>query len=90
MDHRWQRFFETEEKGNISPLYLLENVVNHSGTQWEVHNFMMGYQREVATDFYEYLLLNGEETFDVNGEPEWIFSRAIGVDIPLTSLNIIG
>ncbi|MGV6409676.1 hypothetical protein ACVN7Y_09515, partial [Escherichia coli] len=24
------------------------------------------------------------------GEPEWLFSRALGVDIPLTSLHIIG
>ncbi|EOK4137117.1 hypothetical protein ACTJ46_002676, partial [Shigella boydii] len=23
-------------------------------------------------------------------EPEWLFSRALGVDIPLTSLHIIG
>ncbi|EJX3009833.1 DUF2491 domain-containing protein, partial [Salmonella enterica] len=24
------------------------------------------------------------------GEPEWVFSRALGVDIPLTSLTVIG
>ncbi|EED6249171.1 DUF2491 domain-containing protein, partial [Salmonella enterica subsp. enterica serovar Typhimurium] len=23
-------------------------------------------------------------------EPEWVFSRALGVDIPLTSLTVIG
>ncbi|ENT3805473.1 TPA: hypothetical protein ACGHNM_002495, partial [Shigella boydii] len=26
----------------------------------------------------------------ITGEPEWLFSRALGVDIPLTSLHIIG
>lgn len=38
----------------------------------------------------EYLLLNGEESFNERGEPEWVFSRALGVDIPLTSLTVIG
>jgi len=51
---------------------------------------MMAYQRKATADLYEYLLLNGEETFYENSEPEWIFSYAIGVDIPLTSLNIVG
>ena len=55
-----------------------------------VHNFTMGYQRQVTEDTYEYLLLNGEESFNDLGEPEWLFSRALGVDIPLTSLHIIG
>lgn len=50
----------------------------------------MGYQRQVTEDTYEYLLLNGEESFNNLGEPEWLFSRALGVDIPLTSLHIIG
>uniref|UniRef100_UPI000F0A2CE9 DUF2491 family protein n=1 Tax=Escherichia coli TaxID=562 RepID=UPI000F0A2CE9 len=61
---------------------------NHA--KWEVHNFTMGYQRQVTEDTYEYLLLNGEESFNDLGEPEWLFSRALGVDIPLTSLHIIG
>jgi hypothetical protein len=50
----------------------------------------MGYQRQVTDDTWEYLLLNGEESFNEQGEPEWVFSRALGVDIPLTSINIIG
>ena len=51
---------------------------------------MMAYQREATADLYEYLLLTGEETFCDNSEPEWIFSYAVGVDIPFTSLNIVG
>ncbi len=31
-----------------------------------------------------------EESFNERGEPEWVFSRALGVDIPLTSLTVIG
>ncbi|MDR5971161.1 UNVERIFIED_CONTAM: YjfK family protein, partial [Escherichia coli] len=68
----------------------LEKVENQNHAKWEVHNFTMGYQRQVTEDTYEYLLLNGEESFNDLGEPEWLFSRALGVDIPLTSLHIIG
>ncbi len=50
----------------------------------------MGYQRQVAEEMWEYLLLNGEESFNDRGESEWLFSYALGVDIPLTSLDIIG
>ena len=87
---RWQRFFNDEEPGNIEPVYMLEKVENQQHATWEVHNFTMGYQRQVADDTWEYLLLNGEESFNEQGEPEWVFSRALGVDIPLTSINIIG
>ncbi len=87
---RWQRFFNSEEPGNIEPVYMLEKVENQNHAKWEVHNFSMGYQRQVTGDTYEYLLLNGEESFNDLGEPEWLFSRALGVDIPLTSLHIIG
>ncbi|QMA49146.1 YjfK family protein [Citrobacter freundii] len=86
----WQRFFNDEEPGNIEPVYMLEKVENQQHAKWEVHNFTMGYQRQVTADTWEYLLLNGEESFNEQGEPESIFSRALGVDIPLTSLNIIG
>lgn len=86
----WQRFFNSEEPGNIEPVYMLEKVENQNHAKWEVHNFSMGYQRQVTGDTYEYLLLNGEESFNDLGEPEWLFSRALGVDIPLTSLHIIG
>ena len=89
-DKRWQRFFNSEEPGNIEPVYMLEKVENQNHAKWEVHNFSMGYQRQVTEDTYEYLLLNGEESFNDLGEPEWLFSRALGVDIPLTSLHIIG
>ncbi|MEX8987308.1 DUF2491 family protein, partial [Salmonella enterica] len=58
--------------------------------KWDVHNFTMGFQRQVTDDAWEYLLLNGEESFNERGEPEWVFSRALGVDIPLTSLTVIG
>lgn len=68
----------------------LEKVENHQHATWDVHNFTMGYQRQVTDDTWEYLLLNGEESFNEQGEPEWVFSRALGVDIPLTSLNVIG
>ncbi len=37
-----------------------------------------------------YLLLNGKNRQRERGEPEWVFSRALGVDIPLTSLTVIG
>ena len=87
---RWQRFFNEEEPGNIEPVYMLEKVENHQHATWDVHNFTMGYQRQVTEDTWEYLLLNGEESFNELGEPEWVFSRALGVDIPLTSLNVIG
>ncbi|EHG7582611.1 MULTISPECIES: YjfK family protein [Citrobacter] len=87
---RWQRFFNREEPGNIAPIFMLEKVENQQQAKWDIHNFSMGYQRQITDDTWEYLLLNGEETFDERGEPEWVFSRALGVDIPLTSLNIIG
>lgn len=87
---RWKRFFNPEEPGNIEPVYMLEKVQNGQQAKWDVHNFTMGYQRQVTEDTWEYLLLNGEESFNDLGEPEWVFSRALGVDIPLTSLNIIG
>ncbi|EPU1772467.1 YjfK family protein [Escherichia coli] len=89
-EKRWQRFFNSEEPGNIESVYMLEKVENQNHAKWEVHNFTMGYQRQVTEDTYEYLLLNGEESFNDLGEPEWLFSRALGVDIPLTSLHIIG
>jgi hypothetical protein len=81
-EKRWQRFFNSEEPGNIEPVYMLEKVENQNHAKWEVHNFTMGYQRQVTEDTYEYLLLNGEESFNDLGEPEWLFSRALGVDIP--------
>lgn len=87
---KWQRIFNAEEPGNVQPVYMPERVENHSGAKWEVHNFAMGYQRKVTGDLYEYLLLNGEETRGMNDEQEWIFSRALGVDVPLTSLTVIG
>lgn len=89
-EERWLRFFNDQEPGNIEPVYMLEKVENHQNATWDVHNFTMGYQRQVTGDTWEYLLLNGEESFNEQGEPEWVFSRALGVDIPLTSLNIIG
>lgn len=89
-EQHWQRFFNDEEPGNIEPIYMLEKVENQQHAKWDVHNFTMGYQRQVASDTWEYLLLNGEESFNEQGEPEWVFSRALGVDIPLTSLTIIG
>ena len=89
-EKQWQRFFNSEEPGIIEPIYMLEKVENQNNAKWEVHNFTMGYQRQVTEDTFEYLLLNGEESFSDHGEPEWIFSRALGVDIPLTSINIIG
>lgn len=89
-EKHWQRFFNNEEPGNIEPIFMLEQVENQQGAKWDVHNFTMGYQRQVNDDSFEYLLLSGEETYNEQGEPEWIFSRALGVDIPLTSLNIIG
>ncbi|WP_312691051.1 DUF2491 family protein [Kosakonia sp.] len=89
-DCEWQRVFNAEERGDIEPIYTLETVNNPAGASWEVHNFMMAYQRQVADDVYEYLLLNGEETFNAQNQPEWIYSRALGVDIPLTSLKVIG
>ncbi|MDI5811387.1 YjfK family protein, partial [Salmonella enterica subsp. enterica serovar Anatum] len=42
--------------------------------KWDVHNFTMGFQRQVTDDAWEYLLLNGEESFNERGEPEWVFS----------------
>lgn len=35
--------------------------------------FTMGFQRQVTDDAWEYLLLNGEESFNERGEPEWVF-----------------
>ncbi|ONF77917.1 hypothetical protein BXA16_14340 [Salmonella enterica subsp. enterica serovar Typhimurium] len=89
-ERRWQRFFNHEEPGNIEPVYMLEKVENQQAEKWDVHNFTMGFQRQVTDDAWEYLLLNGEESFNERGEPEWVFSRALGVDIPLTSLTVIG
>ncbi|EOZ7527569.1 DUF2491 family protein [Enterobacter quasiroggenkampii] len=86
----WKRIFNENEVGNVEPVYLLEHVENNQNEKWDVHNFMMAYHREATADLYEYLLLTGEETFCDNSEPEWIFSYAVGVDIPLTSLNIVG
>ncbi|EBV0854371.1 DUF2491 family protein [Salmonella enterica subsp. enterica serovar Anecho] len=89
-ERRWQRFFNHEEPGNIEPVYMLEKVENQQAEKWDVHNFTMGFQHQVTDDAWEYLLLNGEESFNERGEPEWVFSRALGVDIPLTSLTVIG
>ncbi|EGO0797254.1 YjfK family protein [Salmonella enterica] len=89
-ERRWQRFFNHEEPGNIEPVYMLEKVENQQAEKWDVHNFTMGFQRQVTDDAWECLLLNGEESFNERGEPEWVFSRALGVDIPLTSLTVIG
>lgn len=89
-EQQWERFFNSEEPGNIEPIFMLEKVENQQHAKWDVHNFTMGYQRQINEETWEYLLLNGEETFNEQGEPEWVFSRALGVDIPLTSLNIIG
>lgn len=86
----WKRIFNENEVGNVEPVFLLEHVENNQNEKWDVHNFMMAYQREATADLYEYLLLTGEETFCDNSEPEWIFSYAVGVDTPLTSLNIVG
>ncbi|WP_127959702.1 DUF2491 family protein [Serratia microhaemolytica] len=86
---RWQRMFNRDEAGSIEPIYMLETVINQDNEQWEVHNFTMGYQRRIVDETYEYLLLNGEETFNQRDEPEWLFSRALGVDIPLGSINVI-
>ncbi|MBA6283728.1 DUF2491 domain-containing protein, partial [Salmonella enterica subsp. enterica serovar Irumu] len=47
-------------------------------------------QRQVTDESWEYLLLNGEDSCNGRGEPELVFSRALGVDIPLTSLTVIG
>src|SRR5690606_8598157 len=88
-EQQWERFFNSEEPGNIEPIFMLEKVENQQHAKWDVHNFTMGYQRQINEETREYLLLNGEETFNEQGEPEWVFSRALGVDIPLTSLNII-
>ncbi len=83
--------FLTAKNREISnPSTCWKKVENQNHAKWEVHNFTMGYQRQVTEDTYEYLLLNGEESFNDLGEPEWLFSRALGVDIPLTSLHIIG
>lgn len=41
---------------------MLEKAENQNHAKWEVHNFTMGYQRQVTEDTYEYLLLNGEES----------------------------
>lgn len=68
---------------------MLEKVENQNHAKWEVHNFTMGYQRQVTEDTYEYLLLNGEESLTISASQSGYF-RALGVDIPLTSLHIIG
>lgn len=47
-EKRWQRFFNSEEPGNIEPVYMLEKVENQNHAKWEVHNFTMGYQRQVT------------------------------------------
>ncbi|EMX7398655.1 YjfK family protein, partial [Escherichia coli] len=49
-EKRWQRFFNSEEPGNIEPVYMLEKVENQNHAKWEVHNFTMGYQRQVTED----------------------------------------
>ncbi|AUP77048.1 hypothetical protein CWS02_24080 [Enterobacter sp. EA-1] len=64
-----QRVFNAEERGDIEPIYTLETVNNPAGARWEVHNFMMAYQREVTDGVFEYLLLNGEETFNEQNQP---------------------
>lgn len=89
-EQHWHRIFNQNEEGNVEPVYLLEHVENNQGEKWEVHNFVMAYQRNATDDMYEYLLLSGEETLIDDSEPEWVFSYALGVDIPLASLNIVG
>lgn len=55
----WQLFFNHEGPSNIEPVYMLEKVENQQVEKWDVHNFMMGFQRQVTDDAYEYLLLIG-------------------------------
>ena len=68
---------------------MLEKVENQNHAKWEVHNFTMGYQRQVTEDTYEYLLLNGEESFNDLGEPEWLFSHDTS-DLPYKEIHICG
>ena len=79
-EKRWQRFFNSEEPGNIEPVYMLEKVENQNHAKWEVHNFTMGYQRQVTEDTYEYLLLNGEEFLTISASQSGYF-RARWVSI---------
>lgn len=51
----WKRIFNENEVGNVEPVYLLEHVENNQSEKWDVHNFMMAYQREATADLYEYL-----------------------------------
>lgn len=58
----WKRIFNENEVGNVEPVYLLEHVENNQNDKWDVHNFMMAYQREATADLYEYLLLRKVRT----------------------------
>ena len=49
----WTRIFNETEEGNVEPVYLLEHVENNQNEKWDVHNFMMAYQREATADLYE-------------------------------------
>ncbi|MFU2318682.1 DUF2491 family protein [Rahnella sp. PCH160] len=88
-DKKFYRAFNENEKGNIPAIYFLEQVTNSKGETWPLHNFSMLYQREVAQETFEYLLINGEETFDENQQPEWLISYALGVDVLVSQLHII-
>ncbi|MDI8841786.1 YjfK family protein, partial [Salmonella enterica subsp. enterica serovar Anatum] len=48
--------------------------------KWDVHNFTMGFQRQVTDDAWEYLLLNGEESFNERGEPE-MFREQVSLQV---------
>lgn len=88
-DKTFYRAFNESEKGNIPAIYFPEQVTNNNGESWLLHNFSMLYQREVAQETFEYLLINGEETFDENQQPEWLISYALGVDVLVSQMNII-
>ncbi|WP_435951870.1 DUF2491 family protein [Dryocola sp. BD626] len=86
----WQRVFNDTESGAVPPIYMLENVSNQQGEEWQTHNFTMLYQRPVDNSQYEYLMISGEETFDQNNQPEWLISYALGVDLTFLQINVIG
>ncbi|WP_137468922.1 DUF2491 family protein, partial [Escherichia coli] len=81
-------FFNSEEPGNIEPVYMLEKVENQNHAKWEFHNFTMAYHRQVPEATYVHLLLHRQESFNPPTAPELVFSRSFCLAIPPASLHV--
>lgn len=83
-DKQYTRVFGDGETA-IPPVAISEQVSNKAGDRYQIDNFFMLFQREVKTDIFEYLLINGEESDEGN-----LITLSLGVDLSALQINVIG